>query len=639
MQSLLRRRHWSMLDVQNLLNWSYLRRTVDGWLPTKTYALNLDRQSQFKKVNGISFNISTGKIKFLLQVAQSKEQGLFDANDVQEVLTKGITNSLFTLDQPAVEFPSHPFQEMRYGPSSLSKTNFLSTLLHADYLLKMISTGVEVCSEPPFQIRDASDGFMKRLPEWLQEELKPIDERNDCAIMNSVHRFWIEAGEIAYQHQFDENNNIITYYLDDVPMHVKKQLMQYDEQGNLIDDVSKLDDDHSPEGEFAQAFTRYYDQIGSYFPELLRLKELLKLGVLLLFIRSTFENIQKYINNINIEFDSINDYLQRIRNQITYPCETDSEINRIFNSCLSGENISYSQVPYEQIKELKTKIRSQLIEADKSNLKKVTEGICEACHCAHQTATIKTLVLNWLLYNQKVELISFIVHSLETYKREQYSKVLETIVYMGVHLDEEKQFKLNNSTSECSWVPAVFCSKKKNGLKIYGGVSLQIKLKEGIVQQNNRQVTMIDALTMMRNISQKQQHGESTTVRSGAMSDSNSNRVGSVSDSVNGDQGSRNNDSYRERQPLEYEPTGRTEPKNLNEQIAMKAAKADAANGETLKNIVLRDARWSPEGGWVKKQYLHRSLDKSTNIEIHYVFNTLTGEALDFKFKDYPREK
>ncbi|CAF4477607.1 unnamed protein product, partial [Rotaria magnacalcarata] len=65
--------------------------------------------------------------------------------------------------------------------------------------------------------------------------------------MNSVHRFWIEAGEIAYQHQFDENNNIITYYLDDVPKHVKKQLMQYDEQGNLIDDVSELDDDHSPE--------------------------------------------------------------------------------------------------------------------------------------------------------------------------------------------------------------------------------------------------------------------------------------------------------------------------------------------------------------------------------------------------------
>ncbi|CAF1922518.1 unnamed protein product [Rotaria magnacalcarata] len=293
----------------------------------------------------------------------------------------------------------------------------------------MISTGVEVCSEPPFQIRDASDGFMKRLPEWLQEELKPIDERNDCAIMNSVHRFWIEAGEIAYQHQFDENNNIITYYLDDVPKHVKKQLMQYDEQGNLIDDVSELDDDHSPEGEFTQAFTRYYDQIGSYFPELLRLKELLKLGVLLLFIRSTFENIQKYINNINIEFHSINDYLQRIRNQITYPCETDSEINRIFNSCLSDQNISYSQVPYEQINELKTKIRSQLIEADKSNLKKVTEDICEACHCAHQTATIKTLVLNWLLYNQKVELISFIVHSLETYKREQYSSLGDNCLY------------------------------------------------------------------------------------------------------------------------------------------------------------------------------------------------------------------
>ncbi|CAF4053785.1 unnamed protein product, partial [Rotaria sp. Silwood1] len=193
----------------------------------------------------------------------------------------------------------------------------------------MILTGVEIYSEPPFQMRDASDGFMKRLPEWLREELKPIDQRKDCIIMNSVHRFWIEAGQITYEHQYDENNNIITYYLSDVPMCVKKQLMQYDEQGNLIDDLSKVEDGHSSEGDFAQAFTRYYDQMGSYFPELLRLKELLKRGVLLVFIRSTFDNIQKYINNIAIAIGPINDYLQRIRNQIRYPCETDSEINRI----------------------------------------------------------------------------------------------------------------------------------------------------------------------------------------------------------------------------------------------------------------------------------------------------------------------
>lgn len=167
MQSMLSQRNWTMLDVQNLLNWSQLRRTADGWLPAKTYPLKLDRKSRFMHFNGISFNINTGEINFLFQIAQQNDQALFDAHDVHDVLTKGITNSLFTLDQPAAEYQSHPFQEMRYAPISLEKTNFLMTLLHADHLLKMISTGVEVCSEPPFQTRAASDGFMKRLPESL----------------------------------------------------------------------------------------------------------------------------------------------------------------------------------------------------------------------------------------------------------------------------------------------------------------------------------------------------------------------------------------------------------------------------------------------------------------------------------------
>ncbi|CAF3932296.1 unnamed protein product [Rotaria sp. Silwood1] len=307
----------------------------------------------------------------------------------------------------------------------------------------MILTGVEIYSEPPFQMRDASDGFMKRLPEWLREELKPIDQRKDCIIMNSVHRFWIEAGQITYEHQYDENNNIITYYLSDMPMCVKKQLMQYDEQGNLIDDLSKVEDGHSSEGDFAQAFTRYYDQMGSYFPELLRLKELLKRGVLLVFIRST----------------------------------------------------------------------------------------------------------------------------------------------------------------------------------------LQISLKEGTVQQNNRQGTAIDASNIMSNTNQRQQ-GTTTGTRSGGMSDGSGNRGGFVSSSGSGSQVPSDNGSS-ERQPRTYQPTGRAESSNLNEQIAMQAAQAGAAQGKVLKRIVLRDPKWPAEDGWVKMRYYH----ESTKIVIHYVFNNNTGEALDFKFK------
>jgi hypothetical protein len=106
---------------------------------------------------------------------------------------------LFTLEQPTAELQSHLFQEMLYFPNRLVQTIFLSTILHADYLLKMISTGVNVYSEPPFELRDASDGFMKRLL-----ELKPIDERENGFIINSVHQFW----QTTFEHHFDDEANL-----------------------------------------------------------------------------------------------------------------------------------------------------------------------------------------------------------------------------------------------------------------------------------------------------------------------------------------------------------------------------------------------------------------------------------------------
>jgi hypothetical protein len=172
MESLLARQKWTTLDVQNLLQWLH-------------YPLNIDRQIKFTKVNGISFNIKTGKIQFLFRVAQSNENGLFDANDVVEVLIRGITSSLFTLEQPTGELQLHPFQEMLYFPNN--------------FLLKMISTGVDVYSEPPFELGDASNGFIKRLL-----ELKPIDEGENCVIINSVHRFW----QTTFEHHFDDEANL-----------------------------------------------------------------------------------------------------------------------------------------------------------------------------------------------------------------------------------------------------------------------------------------------------------------------------------------------------------------------------------------------------------------------------------------------
>jgi hypothetical protein len=207
---------------------------------------------------------------------------------------------------------------------------------------------------------------------------------------------------------------------------------------------------------------------------------------------------------------------------------------------------------------------------------------------------------------------------------------------MGVNLDKETQFKLNSSTTDCSWVPAVFCSKKKNGLKIYGGVSLQIDLKEGIVQRRNPQAQEINADTLIRNASQ-QQEMVTTSNRNGEMSHGSGNRGGSGSGGGSGHRDPPDDDSH-ERKPLGRKSTGRTEPRNLLEQIAMQAAIAGAAGGTVLEKMILGDRTWPVEDGWVKMRYSHTCYNAS-KIVIHYLRNTMTGEIDDFKYKDHQREK
>lgn len=43
----------------------------------------------------------------------------------------------------------------------------------------------------------------------------------------------------------------------------------------------------------------------------------------------------------------------------------------------------------------------------------------------------------------------------------------------------------------------------------------------------------------------------------------------------------------------------------------------------------MNDPRWPAEDGWVK---MEQTVD---GVEIHYVYNTRTGVADDFKFKDW----
>jgi hypothetical protein len=84
--------------------------------------------------------------------------------------------------------------------------------------------------------------------------------------------------------------------------------------------------------------------------------------------------------------------------------------------------------------------------------------------------------------------------------------------------------------------------------------------------------------------------------------------------------------------------TGRTVPNNLNEQLAMKIAKHDPlATGKKIDDVPMTDSRWPGKDGWVKMQSIVEHTDASGNqykINIHFVYNEVTGEFDDFKFKD-----
>ena len=77
--------------------------------------------------------------------------------------------------------------------------------------------------------------------------------------------------------------------------------------------------------------------------------------------------------------------------------------------------------------------------------------------------------------------------------------------------------------------------------------------------------------------------------------------------------------------------TGRTEAKNLNEQLAMKHVISDPLNGAKQLDLIMQDSRWLASEGWVKMEYVVR-LSNGMKVVIHYVYNTVTKVFDDFKF-------
>ena len=72
--------------------------------------------------------------------------------------------------------------------------------------------------------------------------------------------------------------------------------------------------------------------------------------------------------------------------------------------------------------------------------------------------------------------------------------------------------------------------------------------------------------------------------------------------------------------------TGRTEPANLKEQLAMEQARSNSGAGRVLTRIAMNDSRWPAEEGWVKMQ------QNVNGVVVHYVYNPGMDAVDDFKF-------
>lgn len=119
-----------------------INRCEEGWMDSTKNYLNMG-QNSFNSVDGFIIDLEQGT--FEIFVSCDKSIGpLCDSQDIDEIIIKGLSHSVFSLDQADYELDYHPFQLMRFAPKRLENSRYLATLLAADYLLKMIATNTEV---------------------------------------------------------------------------------------------------------------------------------------------------------------------------------------------------------------------------------------------------------------------------------------------------------------------------------------------------------------------------------------------------------------------------------------------------------------------------------------------------------------
>ena len=419
--------------VQKLLQWNLVPTDSEGWLVRNHQLLEPVASSGIHQLVGLEVNKNDNGIQLLIKKSTCLSPSLLCREDIAIGLAMDSQGCFFSLDPvTSQETRCHPFNKLTFMPQQLQESGFLSTLLHSDYLLKQLSTGFEISLHPPFHKRPVYEGLIKGLPERLQKALLSVPSRGPSVAL--VHRFWIEAEAVEWDVQEDDEST--RWLFGNVKMAVRCQPMRHTPFGGLEDLDGLGPDPDSPEGSFIADFTRYYDEIGDYFPQLLRLKELCKvqfLGALLAnYERELEEDLTRIVSYVHEEVDAKNDIIYASALQ-----KAQEESEMILSSILHNVSQDHWREQYLVYIPLSFwEFQSCLLSGNSSAIVR---------KMAHQMVIDK-----------------------HAGKLEQYQRSVSTLLE-----NSKKCLPSTNLVSRCCWVPAV-CHCEKGNL-IYGGVSLMPK--------------------------------------------------------------------------------------------------------------------------------------------------------------------
>lgn len=480
MISLLNSREWDIVEVEYTMGWPLIRTTEAGWKNNEELDLNFDDipdNDSFTSCKGFELNGKTGEFGIYFDAGQTDDLKLFTTNDVTEIFQNCIDDAFFTLENPDPSMNSHPFQEFSYWPKSLKGTDYLHTLLHADLLLKEFTTGVEINILAPFDLRPVKDGFLQRLPMHLQSLLIPILERRRDPInfSSDAHRFWIQIESIECKRVEDCGDAGTTKYeFGNVTAKVNTHILTRGLDGKFKDKEEQeiLD---SAEHQFARAFTKHYDEIGKYFPILLRLKELAKIAAIRKKLGGVLDSSLTALNALTSK-DENSEIVRIIKKYVEetiigfrdqewvppHPIYTESRVKSNLTETLRLNNVlgkEYLLAPGE-IDRVTRNIRQNLIEGDSHRFR----------HCANELGRVfeipsdhlEPYIQGW--FNRNQDHTSTLQRMCEdgatNAKISSLRVVVSGLQENGILVPENHNGIIEmKNFGECSWVPSTFCKE------------------------------------------------------------------------------------------------------------------------------------------------------------------------------------